>query len=103
MKPELDHLVYVARDLERGVDAIEEFLGVRPQYGGQHTGLGTHNALVGLGSGVYLEIFSWAQENSAQIAHETPEVMAVWEPMGVICDKMDFPEFEPFDPTSAGE
>ena len=53
-------------------------------------------------TGVYIEIFSWAQENGAQVAHQTPEVMAVWEPMGAICDAMDFPLFEPFDPISPG-
>ena len=52
--------------------------------------------------GVYIEIFSWAEANGPQIAHQTPEVMAVWEPMGAICESMDFPLFEPFDPTANG-
>ncbi|MEM7202431.1 MAG: hypothetical protein AAF628_19320 [Planctomycetota bacterium] len=46
---------------------------------------------------VYIEIFSWAKENGPQLAHETPEVMAVWEPMGAICEDMDFPMFERLD------
>ena len=50
-------------------------------------------------AGVYIEIFSWAQENGPQLAHQTPEVMAVWEPMGAICESMDFPMFEPVDLT----
>ncbi len=54
-------------------------------------------------TGVYIEIFSWAQENSPQLAHEMPEVMAIWEPMGAICETMDFPLFEPFDPVSPSE
>ncbi|MBL8858144.1 MAG: hypothetical protein JNL28_06565 [Planctomycetes bacterium] len=48
--------------------------------------------------GVYIEIFSWAQPNGPQIAHQTPEVMAVWEPMGAICKHMEFPLFEQIDP-----
>lgn len=42
----------------------------------------------------FVEIFSWKSERSPQIAHETPGVMAVWEPMGGICENMDFPPFE---------
>ena len=52
-------------------------------------------------AGVYIEIFSWAQPNGPDLAHQTPEVMAVWEPMGAICESMDFPLFEPFDPSAA--
>ena len=52
-------------------------------------------------TGVYIEIFSWAEPNGPQIAHQTPAVMAVWEPMGAICEKMDFPLFEPIDLAAA--
>ncbi len=45
----------------------------------------------------YIEIFSWSSTESPRIAHDTPEVMAVWEPMGAICEHMDFPEFEVLD------
>ena len=48
-------------------------------------------------SGVYIEIFSWSRPDGPAIAHETPEVMAVWEPMGAICEHMDFPMFETLD------
>jgi hypothetical protein len=43
---------------------------------------------------VYVEIMTWKDRNSPQLAHQTPEVMAVWEPMGAICEDMDFPAFE---------
>jgi hypothetical protein len=54
--PSVDHLVYTTPDLQAGVDAIERLLGVRATPGGQHPGMGTRNALVGLGPATYLEI-----------------------------------------------
>src|SRR6266852_4737937 len=30
----------------------------------------------------FVEIFQWRDENASDIAHQTPEVMAVWETMG---------------------
>ena len=44
-------------------------------------------------AGAYFEIFSWQSPESPSLAHQLPEVMAVWEPMGAICEKMDFPSF----------
>ena len=43
---------------------------------------------------VYVEIFAWKDARASGLAHESPGVMAVWEPMGVCCDDMDFPHFE---------
>ena len=52
----VDHLVYATPDLGLGIDTVERLLGVRAIPGGQHPGAGTHNALVALGPGTYLEI-----------------------------------------------
>ncbi len=54
----LDHLVVAAATLAQGCDYIESGLGVRPQPGGRHVAMGTHNALVGLGPQAYLEVIA---------------------------------------------
>lgn len=56
--PFVDHLVYATPDLEATVADLEKRLGVRAVYGGPHPGRGTRNALISLGPGRYLEIFS---------------------------------------------
>jgi hypothetical protein len=54
----LDHLVLAAHSLTQGVEYIREKLGVEPQGGGQHASQGTHNRLLRLDRGCYLEIIS---------------------------------------------
>lgn len=54
----LDHLVVAAQALAEGCAFIEAQLGVRPQPGGKHVAMGTHNALVGLGPKQYLEVIA---------------------------------------------
>jgi hypothetical protein len=38
---------------------------------------------------IYVELFEWKDASSAEVAHQTPEVMAVWEPMGPMLAGMD--------------
>lgn len=50
-----DHLAFAGDTLPAAVDAIESALGVSMQSGGQHDLFGTHNYLLGLADGLYLE------------------------------------------------
>jgi len=55
---QLDHLAVVASDLREGCAAVEETLGVVMQPGGQHAYFSTHNQLLGLDDGLYLEVIA---------------------------------------------
>jgi hypothetical protein len=55
---QIDHLIFAAPTLETGNRIIEEKLGIRPHPGGRHPGLGTHNSLLKIGPGTYLEVIA---------------------------------------------
>ncbi len=58
MKRELDHLVVAARTLEEGAAWVEAALGAAPVPGGKHPLMGTHNRLLAIGRGRYLEVIA---------------------------------------------
>lgn len=52
----LDHLIWAVPNLEKGATDFEAMTGVKPVFGGVHTGGATANYLVSLGDCLYLEI-----------------------------------------------
>ncbi len=52
---ELDHIAVAGTDLTQAAAHVEAALGVAMQSGGRHALFGTHNRLLGLAEGVYLE------------------------------------------------
>ncbi len=55
MTLELDHLAVAGETLEAATAHVEDALGVTLEPGGVHVEMGTHNRLLSLGPGVYLE------------------------------------------------
>jgi quinol monooxygenase YgiN len=48
------------------------------------------------GAVYFIEIFSWRDERAPDIAHQTPEVMSVWETMGPVLEGLELAALEPF-------
>ncbi len=53
-----DHLAVSAAALDEGAAAVEAALGVALSPGGKHPHMGTHNRLLSLGPGLYLEVIA---------------------------------------------
>lgn len=91
--PTVDHLVYTCPDLVEGVRRVEDLLGVEASPGGRHEGLGTRNALVGLGPEAYLEIVSVDPDQPAPTLPRWFGLDAPGEPRlatwAAKCDRLD--------------
>ena len=47
------------------------------------------------GKTIFVEMFAWRDAAAPNVAHQTPEVMSIWEPMGALSDEMNFWAIEP--------
>jgi len=54
----IDHITITSPSLEVGSEWVYERLGVRPQRGGEHPRMGTHNLLLRLGDSMFLEVIA---------------------------------------------
>ncbi len=43
----------------------------------------------------FIEYFQWKDASASEIAHQTPEVMSVWELMGSILEELTICEVDP--------
>ena len=71
MKPavKLDHLAVACTSLQDGTAWVEDRLGVALQPGGKHARYGTHNTLLGLADGLYLEVIAKDPDAVPEAAH----------------------------------
>lgn len=58
MSFQFDHLVIAADNLEQGIEYIEQKFNAKIPFGGAHDQMGTHNHLMQIGHGIFLELIA---------------------------------------------
>lgn len=61
----IDHVIYGTADLDVAAARVEADLGLTASPGGRHEGLGTHNRIVPLGDGSFIELLAVADAREA--------------------------------------
>lgn len=64
MNAKIDHIVYCVDDMDEAIRFFQNEVGVSPIIGGKHIAKGTHNAILSVGQGCYLEILAVDAANS---------------------------------------
>jgi hypothetical protein len=49
------------------------------------------------GSFCYAELFSWKDRDGGEVAHQSPDIMKVWEPMTPLLDKLEILALQPIE------
>lgn len=101
----LDHIAVACADLAEGTAWVEQQLGVKLQPGGQHVRYGTHNTLLGMADGLYLEVIAKEPDAVPEAGHtgfglddfEGPPRLANW-----ICQTEDLEAALEKAPADAG-
>ncbi|MEM5439033.1 VOC family protein [Paraburkholderia diazotrophica] len=75
----LDHLVVSARTLDEGTQYVADTLGIAPSGGGAHPSMRTHNRLLNLWGGAYLEVIA-IDPDAQDTANARPRLFALDDP-----------------------
>jgi hypothetical protein len=76
----LDHLVIAARTLEEGAQFVTATFGVETAAGGAHPLMRTHNRLLNLWGGAYLEVIAIDPSAAASVESPRPRLFALDDP-----------------------
>jgi len=68
----IDHVIYGTDDLDAAAARFADELGLPIARGGRHDALGTHNRIVPLGDGSFIELLAVANREEAMVHRSAP-------------------------------